>query len=40
MLRSDFAADQRVNVIGAVPKNAHLLMERIRRGGKFRLVRP
>ena len=40
MLRSDFAADQRVNVIGAVPENAHLLMERIRRGGKFRLVRP
>lgn len=40
MLRSDFDADERVNVIGSVPENAHLLMDNIQRGGKFRLVRP
>lgn len=39
MLRSELPADPRVNVIGTVPKNAHLLMDSIRRGQKFTLVR-
>lgn len=39
MLRADFEADERVNVIGSVPEEAFLLMENIQRGGKFRLVR-
>lgn len=40
MIRSDLKADQRVNVIGSVPEEAFLLMENIRGGQKFRLVRP
>lgn len=39
MARQDFPADPRVNVIGTVPENAHLLMDRIGRGKKFTLVR-
>lgn len=40
MIRSPLAADSRVNVIGSVPANAHLLMDCIRGGQKFMLVRP
>lgn len=36
----DLPADERVNVIGSVPENALLLIDRIDRGGKFMLVRP
>ena len=39
MARTDLPADPRVNVIGTVPENAHLLMDCIRRGRKFTLVR-
>ena len=39
MIRRDLPADPRVNVIGSVPGNAHLLMDNIRRGQKFTLVR-
>ena len=39
MIRQDLPADSRVNVIGTVPENAHLLMDSIRRGQKFTLVR-
>lgn len=39
MIRQDLAADPRVNVIGEVPENAWLLMDNIRRGQKFTLVR-
>jgi hypothetical protein len=39
MIRRDLPADPRVNVIGRVPENAHLLMDNIRRGQKFTLVR-
>lgn len=39
MIRQDLAADARVNVIGHVPENAFLLMDNIRRGQKFTLVR-
>lgn len=39
MIRQDLPADARVNVIGAVPENAYLLMDSIRRGQKFTLVR-
>jgi hypothetical protein len=39
MIRQDLAADSRVNVIGQVPENAYLLMDNIRRGQKFTLVR-
>ena len=38
LLREDLGADDRVNVIGAVPENALLLVDRIERGGKFMLV--
>ena len=38
LLREDFPADDRVNVIGEVPENALLLMDRIERGAKFMLV--
>ena len=40
LTRSDLEADDRVNVIGHVPENALLLLEHIRRGAKFTLVRP
>ena len=39
MIRQDLPADHRVNVIGCIPENAHLLMDHIRRGQKFTLVR-
>ena len=39
MIRQDLQADGRVNVIGHVPQNAFLLMDSIRRGQKFTLVR-
>ena len=39
MIRRSLPADPRVNVIGTVPENAHLLMDCIRRGHKFTLVR-
>lgn len=39
MARQDFPANPRVNVIGTVPENAHLLMDCIGRGRKFTLVR-
>ena len=38
LLREDLPADDRVNVIGAVPENAWLLVDRIGRGAKFMLV--
>lgn len=38
LMREDLPADQRVNVIGSVPDNARLLLDRIGRGGKFMLV--
>ena len=40
MIRSDLKADSRVNVIGQVPEQAHLLMDCIRGGQKFMLVQP
>ena len=40
LVRCDLPADDRVNVIGHVPENAHLLLPLIVRGGKFTLVRP
>lgn len=40
MIRSPLKADHRVNVIGNVPQNAWLLMDRIAPGQKFMLVRP
>ena len=40
LVRSPLPADDRVNVIGQVPENALLLLELIRRGAKFTLVRP
>jgi len=40
LIRSDLAADDRVNVIGHVPENALLLLPHIRRGSKFTLVKP
>ncbi len=39
MIRQELPADPRVNVIGQVPEKAHLLMDNIRRGQKFTLVR-
>ena len=38
LIREDLPADGRVNVIGAVPENAWLLLDRIGRGTKFMLV--
>ena len=38
LIREDLPADERVNVIGEVPENALLLMDRIGRGAKFMLV--
>ena len=40
IIRSYLKADDRVNVIGHIPESAWLLMERIRGGQKFTLVRP
>lgn len=40
MIRASLASDPRVNVIGSVPENAWLLMDLIRGGQKFTLVRP
>ena len=40
LIRRDLPADHRVNVIGQVPENALLLLDLIRRGAKFTLVRP
>ena len=40
MIRAPLKADHRVNVIGTVPENARLLMDCIRGGQKFMLVRP
>lgn len=40
MIRSQLKADSRVNVIGQVPENALLLMDRVKGGQKFTLVRP
>ena len=39
LLRQDFKADERVNVIGSVSENAHLLLNHIQGGTKFMLVR-
>lgn len=39
MVREDLKADPRVNIIGHVPECAYLLMDNIRRGQKFTLVR-
>ena len=39
MIRQDLGADSRVNVIGHVVENGFLLMDNIRRGQKFTLVR-
>ena len=38
--RSDLKADRRVNVIGQIPENVWLLMDRIKGGQNFMLVRP
>ena len=38
LIREDLPADDRVNVIGSVPENALLLVDRIDRGAKFMLV--
>ena len=38
LIKEDLPADQRVNVIGQVPENALLLVDNIKRGGKFMLV--
>ena len=38
LIREDLPADHRVNVIGSVPENALLLIDRIARGAKFMLV--
>lgn len=40
MVRQSLPADARVNVIGSVPENGWMLMDCIRRGQKFVLVRP
>ena len=40
IIRSDLQADSRVNVIGQIPENARMLMECIKGGQKFVLVRP
>ena len=38
LIREELPADERVNVIGSVPENAWLLIDRIERGAKFMLV--
>ena len=38
LIKEDLPADERVNVIGTVPENALLLVDRIERGAKFMLV--
>ena len=40
MVRSELPKDERVNVIGSVPENARILLDCIRGGQKFCLVRP
>jgi len=40
IIRSDLKADDRVNVIGHVPENARLLLDCIKGGQAFMLVRP
>ena len=40
LMRTDFAADPRVNVIGHISPRHQLLLDCIRRGAKFRLVAP
>lgn len=40
LMLEDLPEDRRVNVIGTVPENARLLMDRVDRGAKFMLVRP
>lgn len=40
IIRSYLKADVRVNVIGDVPASAWLILEQIRGGQKFTLVRP
>lgn len=40
IIRSSRAADPRINVIGSIPENAWLLMDNIKGGRKFALVRP
>lgn len=40
IIRSGLKADSRVNVIGQVPDNAHLLLDCIKGGQKFKLVKP
>lgn len=40
LVRSPLSADSRVNVIGTVPENAWPLMDCVRRGQAFTLVRP
>lgn len=39
LIRQDLPADPRVNIIGSVHQQAHLLMDRIGRGQKFTIVR-
>ena len=38
LIREELPGAERVNVIGEVPENAWLLMDRIGRGAKFMLV--
>ena len=38
LMRQDFPADEKVNVIGEVPPAYHLLLDCIRRGSTFRMV--
>lgn len=40
LLRRDLPADEKVNVIGQVSERHQLLLDCIRRGAKFRMVRP
>ena len=40
MIRQNLKPDERVNVIGHVPEEAKLLLDLIRGGQKFRLVKP
>ena len=39
LIRQELPADDRVNVIGRIPESAYLLLDHIRRGQKFTLVR-
>ena len=40
LMRADFPADEKVNVIGEVPAEYDLLLDCIRRGKTFRMVKP